>query len=288
MFLGDLFDTYEVGVWDFLQVHNMLVDWLSRRTGMLYLVAGNHDLSKTSNVLGSFDLLCSLLGARAPNRVYVIKQPSMTEYGYVIPHLPNQAAFDAALAEVPACAALFLHCNYDNKFAAQSDQSLNISKEQVDTCPAERIIIAHEHQQKASGKVLIPGNQIATSVSDWLGADAKYRTVINTNGVHLQKVADIDSEYTQQPWNSPQITDHKFVRMVGEATAEQAAEVVNAVAKFRAASLALVVTNGVNIGTMDGLGDFSTSLESVRAFDVWRALGEVLESGEIETLKGLE
>jgi len=36
------------------------------------------------------------------------------------------------------------------------------------------------------------------------------------------------------------------------------------------------------------LQGFSDSLESARAFDVWAALGEVLEASELSTLQGLE
>ncbi len=290
MFLGDLFDSYEAPVWDVLQVYSILAKWKADHPdNYLYLVPGNHDLSKTSNVLGSFDMLAALLEDRFFDTVQVVKEPLDSAYGYIIPHLPNQAAFDAALAQVPERKFLFLHCNYDNNFAAQSDQSLNITKEQVDALPVQQVIIAHEHQNKASGKVRLPGNQIATSISDWQGCNYKYKTVIDDNGVAGSViVAPKDTEYIEQPWDNPQVTDHKFVRLVGSATAEQAPDVVNAVARFRAISPALVVGNGVQIATADGLGDFAASLESVQAFDVWSALSDVLETAEIETLKGLE
>jgi urease alpha subunit len=175
-----------------------------------------------------------------------------------------------------------------NNFAAQSDQSLNITKEQVDALPVHQVIIAHEHQKREVGKVLIPGNQIATSISDWQGCTHKYKAVVTENSVELVQVKERSEEYIEHLWTDPQVTDHKFVRLVGSATAEQAPDVVNAVARFRAASPALVVGNGVQIATADGLGDFAASLESVQAFDVWSALSDVLEATEIETLKGLE
>lgn len=290
MFLGDLFDSYEAPVWDVLQVYSILAKWKANHPdNYLYLVAGNHDLSKTSNVLGSFDMLAALLEDRFFDTVQVVKEPLDSAYGYIIPHLPNQAAFDAALAKVPERKFLFLHCNYDNNFAAQSDQSLNITKEQVDALPVQQVIIAHEHQVKSVGKVLLPGNQIATSISDWQGCTAKFKVVVVADeAASLVKVASRDEQYVEHLWTDPQVTDHKFVRLVGAATAEQAPDVVNAVARFRASSPALVVGNGVQIATADGLGDFAASLESVQAFDVWSALSDVLETAEIETLKGLE
>jgi metallophosphoesterase superfamily enzyme len=289
MILGDLFDKAQVALSDLLFAYTALSEWLERgRT--LYLVSGNHDDEKTSGKLSSFDMLGELLKQYFPHTVAVIKGGGvLTPYGYVISHMPNQQMFDIELLKVPECKVLFLHVNYDNFFAAQSDQSLNISKEQVTACKAKKIVIAHEHVTKQDGKVIIPGNQIPTSVSDWQGCDAKYLTQVTAEGVvTLLKIADRADHYSEQPWDSPEITDHKFVKLVGDATAEQAAQVVSAVAKFRAASSAFVVSNGVRIATESGAAGFGESLESVRAFDVLAALAEVLTKDEMTVLKGLE
>lgn len=183
---------------------------------------------------------------------------------------------------------MFLHVNYDNKFAAQSDQSLNITKEQVAACKAEQIICGHEHQFKRGPKILLPGNQIATSISDWQGCSNKTMVVIDNEALTLTQVGDKDKEYTEQLWTDPKVTTHPLVRMVGSATTEQAALVVSAIAKFRAISPALVIANAVQIEAEQGVEGFSDSLESARAFDVWAALGEVLEASELSTLQGLE
>jgi UDP-2,3-diacylglucosamine pyrophosphatase LpxH len=292
MILGDLFDKFEVNISDAIETIRLLLSWLDRTTGNMYLVAGNHDLSKTSGVASSLDLVATMLHylrSSYAGRVVLIKEPTDTPYGYVIPHLPNQEAFDAALEGVPECDYLFLHVNYDNKFAAQSDQSLNITKEQVEASKAKHIICGHEHQHKHVGKIRLPGNQIATSVSDWQGCSYKYGTSIDEEGVVGHYIVmDKSGEYTEQLWTDPVVTNHKFVRMVGNATAEQAAQVVSAVAKFRSISPALVVTNAVQIASNEGLEGFSDSLESVRAFDVWAALGEVLDPAEIAILHNLE
>ena len=287
MILGDLFDKFDSSLFDSILVYNVLKDWLKNNPEVMYLVAGNHDVSKTSNVVGNFDLMKNLL-SEFINFIYIV-EPAHTRYGYVIPHLPNQEAFNKALALVPEVPVLFLHCNYDNNFAAQSDQSLNISKEQVEACKAERILIAHEHCQKLSGKVTIPGNQIATSVSDWQGCNAKYMARVDIEGrITMSKVAEKSVEYTEQLWTDPQVTTHKFVKLVGTATAEQAAQVVSAVAKFRAISPAFVVANGVQIEADGGTAGFDAALEGVRAFDVFKALEEVLNESEMNVLKELE
>lgn len=278
MILGDLFDSQEVSIYDFLGTYQILTKWLDKGH-TLYLVAGNHDLSKTSTTLSSFDLLSSLLST---TRTITIRTPTAIPGGYVIPHLQSQSLFDAAIAEVPETSILFLHCNYANPFAATSDQSLNLSKLQAQNCKAEKIIIAHEHCYRRDGKVVLPGNQIPTSVSDWLGCTAKFYWQDQ-----LVQVSSKDNEYIELPWDALVPTPHKFVRVIGNATADQASQVVTKIAKFRALSQAFVVSNAVNIESMAGLGDFNATLESAQAFDTWAALSEVLESSEIELLKGL-
>lgn len=288
MILGDLFDKAEVNLADLLFTYNALSEWLSRGYH-LYAISGNHDDHRTTGKLSSFDLLGELL-KQLTHHVTVIKGGgAMTPYGYVISHMPNQAMFDAELVKVPECEVLYLHVNYDNFFAAQSDQSLNISKQQVEACKAKRIVIAHEHAQKVEGKVTIPGCQIPTSISDWQGCEAKHvTTVTDTGTVTMQKVVEKSEDYIEQPWSSPVITDHKFVKLVGTATAEQAAQVVSAVAKFRAISTAFVVANGVQISSESGVEGFDESLESVRSFDVMSALGELLSRDEMTVLKELQ
>lgn len=287
MILGDLLDRAQVPLSDLLFVYTTLSEWLDKGH-TLYLVAGNHDLEKVSDKLSSFDMLGELLKQYYPHTVVVIKGSIMTPCGYVISHMPNQAEFDAELAKVPACDYLFLHVNYNNFFAAQSDQSLNISKEQVEACKARNIICGHEHHLKVVGKMHLPGCQISTSIADWQGCSHKYKTVIENGVIRHGVVATKENDYTEQPWTNPTVTDHKFVKMVGSATAEQAAQVVTAVAKFRAISPAFVVANGVQIASESGAEGFGESLESVRAFDVMAALGELLSRDEMIVLQELQ
>lgn len=286
MILGDLLDTHDTDTYSLFQVFKALSDWL-RKGYKLYLVAGNHDLSKTSTTYSSFEMLCGLLRMQSSN-VQVILEPCMTPHGYVIPHLPNQEAFNAALLEVPVCGVLYLHVNYDNFFAAQSDQSLNISKEQAAACKAKHIVIAHEHNKKVDGKVTIPGNQIASSVSDWVNSPSKYYATVTDGEVSLVHVRDRISEYVELPWNLLEITSHKFVRVTGNAASEEATQVVSAIAKFRQISPALVVSNAAQIATAGATGDFAASLEAAQGFDVWRALASYLTDPQMTTLKGLK
>lgn len=282
MILGDLFDTYEVPLSDLLDVFHTLKEW-SEKGYKLYLVPGNHDLSRTSTTLSSFKFLCALL----PTAV-VLDKPAMTPYGYVIPHLPNQTLFDEAVAQVPECEFLFLHCNYNNFFATQSDHSLNLSKEQAQQCKANQIVIAHEHNARTEGKVTLPGCQIASSISDWVNATAKYYVTVDGPALVTEEHTIRLTEYAEIDWKELEVTGHKFVRVTGTAKVSEAALVVNTIAKFRAKSPALVLSNAVQMESNEVLGGFGEALETVQGFDVWKALELTLGVEDMTTLKGLE
>lgn len=289
MILGDLFDTVNIPIYDVLRTYKILKGWcIANPDNVLYLVPGNHDLSKSSNVLSSFDFLCYLL-CDSNMSIVVVREAKMTPYGYVIPHLPNQELFNEALSLVPTCSVLFLHCNYDNKFAAQSDQSLNLSKEQADALPVTSIVFGHEHKSRRSGKAVIPGNQIASSVSDWLGQRTKMYAKVANGVVTLEQCPDwvTQDAFAELDWRSLTLTPHKFIRVTGTATAEQAAAVVTAISKLRQESPAFVITNGVSIATSDDGDTFEQALDGVQAFSVMAALRELLTAEEMATLESL-
>ena len=76
---------------------------------------------------------------------------------------------------------------------------LNISKEQVAALPVNRIISGHEHQYKLANKIILLGNQIATSVSDWVSN--------GTNKVYLQL-----SNHQDQPTTIQEVPQHLRTR----------------------------------------------------------------------------
>lgn len=289
MILGDLFDSHTVSPRTLLFAYNALSDWIEHRSQTVYLVAGNHDLKKSTNEMSSFDLLCSLLAARYPSQVEVIKGAGkLTPYGYVIPHMPNQDLFDLALSRVPECERLFVHCNIDNGFAAQSDHSLNMSLEQIEACPVKQIVCAHEHHSRQVGKVVIPGNQIATSVADWLGdGDKFYAQIGEDDRLTLKLAARRDEEFAELHWKYLETCDKPFIRIFGDATAAEGAEALAAVAAYRRRSDALVVANAVKIQAAEG-ERFEEAVADMKGFDVMSMLREVLEAGEMEKLEGLK
>ena len=288
MILGDLFDTFDINPLDLYSAYVLLANWLElNKAAQLYLIAGNHDVSKTSSTVSSFELLCNLLRYSYASQVKVILEPTMTPYGYVIPHLPNQTLFNEALALVPECQNLFLHVNYDNHFAVQSDQSLNLTELQADACKAKRIIIAHEHNMKQSGKILIPGNQIASSVSDWISSPTKYYTQVDGTEARLVACRQRDSEYTEVDWKLLETATTPFIRVVGKVKPEDATLAITAIAKFRAVSPALVISSAIEVLTEDDSAQFAASLESAQAFDVMKALGKHLSAEQLQKIQEL-
>lgn len=285
---GDLLDQSNIPISDVLQTYIILNDWLTQHPeSKLYNATGNHDQSRTSNVLSSFQFLGKLLKLAHPERYVHIEEPVMTPHGYVIPHLRNQDLFDYALSQVPECNFLFLHANFDNGFAAQSDQSLNVSREQAEICKARLIVFGHEHHKRIVGKVVIPGNQIATSVSDWLSPQDKGYVTITNGKLDYVTSAVRDKEFAKLDWRSLTVTEHKFIRVTGDATGEEASEVVNAINAFRKKSDAFVITNAVAISTGAIKVDFDSTLAFVQHFSVMDALKEIMTKDEMATLESL-
>jgi hypothetical protein len=190
------------------------------------------------------------------------------------------------IAKVPECDYLFLHCNYDNFFATSSDQSLNLSKQQAIDSKAKHIVIAHEHHQKRLPKITIPGNQIASSVSDWLSPGDKQFATIHNSKLTLEPAAKREDEFTELDWKNLADTKHKFIRVTGIASAEEVGTALTAINRFRSQSSALVITNAVTSLAEASIAEsFSTSLESVQRFSIVDALRRNLTEDEFKIVE---
>lgn len=284
MILGDLFDSYSVGLSDMVAVFHIL----AHRSQTLpkfttYVVAGNHDLSKTSTTMSSFVALQRLL--QNHKNIKFITEPTLTPHGYVIPHLPNQVLFDEALTKVPATNHLFLHCNYDNGFAEQSDHSLNLSAQAAKTLPVKNIVIGHEHAHRQIGNVWIPGVQWATSVSDCLHSTRFYHTTVGMRGVafHERPLPT----YHEVPVFSDDVPSGQFIRIVGERPKADLEPVLKWVNKVRQDSTAFVVANAVKFTSEEGTFSLEGVGESVKSFDVREAIKETLTLAELHIFENL-
>jgi hypothetical protein len=288
---GDVLDTFNIPYLDLLKTYLLLRGWLSKGH-RLHLSWGNHDVSKVSANVSSFGFLCSLLSEH-PN-VTVFDQPGPIKVagadGWVIPHMANQDLFNLKLQEVPQVKYLFLHCNYDNKFAQEADHSLNLSPDQARALPVERIIIAHEHQRSEhlQGKVLLPGNQIPSSVADCLGNDAKHMLQITDQTVKLVPVWQREGSFVRVDWRelSTAPADAQFIRVEGDASTAEAAGVATAISKLRGKHEAFVITNAVKIEGRS-LDTERISLEQIQSYNVLDALMKRLKPAQQAVVKKL-
>ena len=297
---GDLFDDFIVPMSDLLEFFRTACIWLDKsdESARLVLGAGNHDLSKDSSRLSSFETVGRILESQYPDQVHLVLEPTMLFDGvYMIPHLANQDLFNLALTKIPlAASVVLLHCNYDNGFAAQQDHSLNLSKDEAQKILHKvggTIVIGHEHQGRVLLKsgVVVTGNQWPSSIRDCLGNDddRKHAYYIAANG-RLSKIQTWSAahNYDEVTWDIGKIaTKAKFIRVVGTAKAEQASDVIARVSKLRSQSDAFIVSNAVEIEGVQDISEVMSSVEATKQFDVLKFLLEQLEPEQATVVKRL-
>lgn len=305
---GDLFDGFTVDAATILKTYEILSQWIVASDGNLVLARGNHDYQPKAEKISSFDLLAGILESRHPLSVTVVTEPTLIcpdRRFLVIPHMPNQDLFDEALVDAAENEGqlIFLHANYDNHFAVQSDHSLNVSEEQARSLMARgnRLFFGHEHQRRVlfNGDVYIAGNQWPSSVADCLSHGpaqqdgCKYAHVIAEDGVVPVKTWD-GINFAQIDWERLQAGDFpdpeifQFIRVTGVADAAQGEEVVQLISKLRKTNEAFVITNAVKVGGVEGLDELAdTTFEAIKSFNVLEALLEQLDEREQATIKEL-
>lgn len=304
--LGDLFDSFAVSERDLLATYHILMRWISRNR-KLVLVAGNHDWSPKGDRVSSFQLLCEILEYSHGNQivqVIPINEWAQIEPGVVaVAHCANQELFDTALtaAMVTKPTYLLVHCNYDNKFAAQTDHSLNISRDKareiVDA--GTKLVFAHEHIARSdmAGNVIVLGNQWPTSIIDCMGNDKKFAHTLGptfTDDLVFHKfetwsAAHDDFGYCELDWRLAGTKDMcaGFIRVVGSATSSEASDVINAIAAFRQRSNAFVITNAVNVEGVLQAEELPENFEAAKKFDVMDYIKQHLEVDEMAVVEGL-
>ncbi len=215
---------------------------------------------------------------------------------YCIPHMPNQALFDSEIQNAVATQGndryLLLHCNYKNTFADHSDHSLNLSDDQVGALMEAgwTLIIGHEHigYSLRGGRVLVVGNQFPSSVSDCLGNETKHAVRLKYTGLEMVKTWSRDGFYLEVDWRQIEGAGADFIRVTGEATSAEAAEVIKAISTLRQGSDAFVIGNAVKVAGHDMSGEKAAeSIENLKAFDVMGAIMAELSEQEQEVVKGL-
>lgn len=295
--LGDLFDGFSVDVGDVITAYETLCDYV-HDGGRVVLVCGNHDHSLRPGT-SSFHLLAHFLKSRFPNEIsvidYTIGLSSISGDVWAIPHMPNQALFDLEVEKAVSTSGKYLlvHCNIMSPWES-SDHSLNLDDKQLDRLVGAgwKLLVAHEHAGRTlyNGDVHIIGNQIVSSVSDCLNDlnESKVFVQLTDTGLVEHHACTLSTLYAKLDWRNLEDVDPalKFIRVGGDASANEAADAVAAIAKLRQNHNAFVITNAVMVEGM-GTEMEEASLESLKAFDVLSALLEVLDPKEQEVVKEL-
>lgn len=294
---GDLFDSFTVDTSQVIETANIIHNWLSfRPKARINLIAGNHDWNPRGDKVSSFHLLGVMLGmSDVSARVRVFDKGFSHVSGNVwcVPHMPNQEAFDVEIGKALKQNGkyLLLHCNYKNGFAENSDHSLNINDEQVGKLMMAgwTLIIGHEHigYTLREGRVVVVGNQFPSSVSDCINDPDKQALKITDNGLEFVTTWAAEDNYYEVGWRDMEVDMNCcFIRVTGEATALEAAEVIKAVSNLRQRHSAFVIANAVKIEGHD-MSLTAESVESIKAFDVVGAIMSELNEQEKEVVKGL-
>lgn len=307
---GDLFDAYDIPPGDALRTYQIL----SARAGVspdteIVLGRGNHDISKDSSRLSMFDFIGNLLVSRYKN-IRLVTTPQMicdpSDNMYMIPHCLNQEVFNIELdraLELESSCIIFLHANYDNHFAVESDHSLNVSEEQADKLRdvGHTLVFGHEHQAREFEGLIITGNQFPTSVADCLNnpKDHKWAMVLTeevTKHGHSterwisskHETWKVEGSFTAVDWKEiDENTTGEFIRVGGKATAEEAALALQAVSKLRQRSTAYVVTNGVKVEGVECAEEIDVAIEEMKVFDVLDFLHQNLDPEQSRVVKEL-
>ena len=300
--LGDLFDQFEVAPRDWLETYAALADWCEVNYDFtLFLVAGNHDVSMKGTKVSSFETLSSVLSRQFTNvRVIGIDQVFQTRNLFMVAHHRNQDTFDLALAkvlgEVKRDDFVLLHANYHNKFAEAADHSLNVSEVVARDFvnKGANLVFAHEHQHrievphgadKDCGNVIVLGNQFSTSIADCLGNASKFYWEIRGTEITKSLSWNRDDWYMEADWRSLDGVNADFVRVVGDATNAEAAEVIDTLHRFRQKSDAFVITNAVKIEGIADIGDLPETFEVAKKFDVLEFVYSKLDEREVEVIR---
>lgn len=299
---GDLFDNFEVDGRDWLDTFMLLNQWLANDNGLV-LVAGNHDWSPKGERVSSFQMLAAALEGKACTVVNIDEFAKLEGTVWAIAHCSNQDIFDMKMSEmldqVKAGDHVLIHANFDNNFAAQSDHSLNVSREVAKAFVAAgaTLLFAHEHQARESfgGKVICMGNQWPTSIADCLNNDRKFLHTLHDGVVvkHETWAADQDfgagtSGFAEIDWRDlDKPTKAGFIRVTGTANANEASDVITSIAAYRKESPAFVITNMVKIAGIAEAAALPEAFEATARFDVMDYIKDNVTAEEMVVINKL-
>ena len=292
---GDLLHDFTIDTAEMMEIYSIFATWLYRYDRKLALLRGNHDYSMRGAQASSFDLLGLILKERFPNQVTVADEVTEWKQFVLVPHLPNNDELDLAVSKLSGVTnkVVVFHANVDNFHAADSQHSLNLSMEQIEDLVSRGnlVLCGHEHQYRSlvGGKCVVLGNTAPSSVADCIGSPKKYAWVIDDNGLSKIETWSADEHFLRVDWRDlDNVGDYDFIRVEGTAKAEEAALVVDAIAKFRGKHTAYVISNAVQIDGQEGLEEAAqVTFDNVKGFDVMSALLAELEPEERKVIEGV-
>lgn len=290
---GDLLDQFTVESATLFELYRVLREFLE--TGQqLVVLRGNHDFHPRGTQASSFDLLMGILEVQYPSTLVVARETTFWNQFILVPHLSNNDILDLEISKLAGVTGkvVVFHANYDNFHTKDSQHSLNVSHEQAKALidAGNTLVFGHEHDHRKlfGGKLLVLGNAVPSSISDCLHSKYKYAAYFEGTDYTLEKMVDIDEVFSEVDWETTALPVNRFVRVTGTAKAEQASDVVNAIAQLRKTSDAFIVSNAVKI---DGIADFGAmteaSFEDIKGVDVLGLLLEEFDAKEQKVIKEL-
>jgi DNA repair exonuclease SbcCD nuclease subunit len=302
---GDLADQYNLPLSEALEIYETMDQWLQQNPNKgIILACGNHDLSKDSSRLGTVEFVGALLGMKYFGRFSLVAKPEQFGDIYVVPHLVNQDLLELELSRVPeGVKYLLLHLNWDNRFAAEAEHSLNLDRAQAKALKERGItmILGHEHQGRESlgGKVVVVGSNFPSSIADCMPhgdgqKDGTKRALIIEDGTHrfvpTWTPDDAEGWFARVDWRELKDVEEEgrgFVRVEGDASEAEAADVIKAISAFRQRSRSFVVANAVKVEQAESLEDIAASIEDIRNVSVLELLLEQLDDAQQAAVRKL-
>lgn len=300
---GDFFDSFQVETSELIKSYQILVEHMA--TGSLTMIMGNHDASAKADKVSSFHLLCHFLKEAASESYFRMIDHNdgfckVMGNTYAISHCMNQSLFDLEIEKAANVMAtglyLLLHANFKNGHAESSDHSLNVSDDQIGALMKAgwHVVFGHEHigAEFRSGRVIVVGNNFPSSISDCIGDPDKNALIIDGNGHRYVQTWTSDA-YAEVDWKEvvllpPPGERLKFIRVVGDATALESADVIKCISALRQRHSAFIISNAVKVEGHSMVSDMTEqSVEDIKAFDVLSAIYENLTPEETAAVKGL-
>jgi metallophosphoesterase superfamily enzyme len=292
---GDLFSDFTVDTYELVETYKIFSAWLASYGKKLALIRGNHDFSIRGMAVSSFDLLCTILTEQFPQQVTIASEVIRWKQFILVPHLPNNEILTSEISKLSSVtgSVVVFHANVNNFFAAEAQHSLNVTIEQVEDLVSRNnlVIFGHEHQYRSlvNGRCLVLGNTVPSSIADVLGSPFKYSATVTGTDYELKTTWKAEDAYIEIDWRdiaTANLAGLQFIRVTGEASAAESAEVIKVVSTLRQSSSAFVIANAVKIEGYD-MTLTTESVESIAAFDMVGAIMESLNEKEQEVVKGL-